>query len=825
MPHQCIIERHRAIFVVLVIATAAPQVSATGCSHSQDPAAQGSGGNAGSGNGGGSGATGGGGSSGSGGGPAASTPGDRIVDGAAPDVAKIACADSAFSDMFTPRYMADPKVTQRVQNTLNSMSLTQQASQMRGTYSGGSSPQYNDIFRSPDDTAAKVAGFQFRDGPRGVVLAAQLPSGQKGYSTAFPVASARGAAFDTSLEYKIGAAIGDEMLASHNSMILAPVINILRHPAWGRSQETYGEDTYLLGRLGSAFVAGAQQYVPACAKHYAANNIENARANDNAVIEEQTLREMYARHFGVVIQDAGIACVMASYNLVNGTKSTINTHLLTDILRTDFGFKGLVLTDWWAMPPGQSSTTTDQLQGYAVAGVNAGLDLELPWSYNYAQIEAVVQGGKLTPMQIATSAGRILEQKFRFNVDPLPGSGQPQGLKAASTTLDSTGSIANGDGHIQLARQAAVESMVLLKNDKNTLPIDRAKVKTVAVIGAQVSYTVSTVNNNKPTTLDFARDPRLGDMGSSRVFSDPAKSTGPFAGIQAVAGSAVTVVAGNSPAAAANADFVVVVAGLTPQDEGEEYTGAGDRDNFSLDDKNKSSTQNSLVAGVAALNKPMVVVLEGGSVIDMPWLAQVPAVVMAWYPGQDGGRALGQLLFADAGANFSGKLPVTWPVSWNDEPQFADSSSTTKMDYYVGYSFFDNAGKKPLFPFGYGLSYTTFKYEYIAVPCSSVTKNGVVEVQVAVTNTGPVAGDEVSFLFVSYPSSTMPRRPLKELKGFHRGTIDPGKTLQFTIPLRVSDLRYWDDGSKAWQVQSGAYQIQVGPSSDNLPLKDTLTVQ
>jgi beta-glucosidase len=217
----------------------------------------------------------------------------------------------------------------------------------------------------------------------------------------------------------------------------------------------------------------------------------------------------------------------------------------------------------------------------------------------------------------------------------------------------------------------------------------------------------------------------------------------------------------------------------------------------------------------------MVVVLEGGSVIDMPWLAQVPAVVMAWYPGMDGGRALGELLFGDA--NFSGKLPITWPQSWNDEPPF-NIGTTNQMDYYLGYRYFDKNNKKPLFPFGFGLSYTTFRYQYLAVPCSDVTHGGVVPVTVDITNTGSVKGDEVAFLFVSYPQ-TQARRPIKELKGFRRVSLDPGVTKRVTFLLRVSDLRYWDSNSNSWNIENGTVQISVGPSSDRLMLTDTMVIK
>jgi beta-glucosidase len=762
-----------------------------------------------------------------------------VVDGAVLDAAKTACASSTYQDPYTPGYKPDPGKVSQAQSVVNSMNVAELVQQMRGTSPGTSAnANYGDIFRTTDNASKGIKGFLFRDGPRGVNLAAQLPAGQQGYSTAFPVPAGRGASFDLALEQQIGAAMGDETLASGNTLMLAPVINILRHPGWGRAQETYGEDSYLLGRLGSAYVSGVQQYVPACAKHYAANNIENGRGSDNAQMDEQTLHEIYGRQFEMVIQDAGVACIMAAYNLVNGSKCTTSAELLTDMLRTTFGFQGFVLSDWWAMPPGQHApgdpaVGPNVLNMNAIAGVNAGLDIELPWALNYGQLESLAGNGGVQQSKLAAAATRIIVQKLRFNVASNP----PVGLQKPTTNVDtSTGSIVNNDAHVQLAYQSALESMVLLKNDKQTLPINKASVHTIAVLGASVQYSVSTQTGTQ--MLNFATDVRLGDMGSSRVFSDPTKSTGPKAGIAAAAGSGIKVVSGADPALASSADFVVVVAGLTPYDEGEEYTNAGDRTSFALDAKQSNTNiQNGLITQVAAMGKPMVVVVEAGSVIDMPWLGQVPAVIMAWYPGMDGGHALGDLLFAnsigsgpDAGtsANFSGKLPITWPKSWNDEPPF-NSGATTTMSYYLGYRHFEHNGVAPLYAFGQGLNYTTFSYSNLFVPCSTVTSDGLVNVTVNITNTGTVAGNETAFLFVAYPNSSVTTRQsanYRELKGFHRTAkeIPSGQTINVAIPLRISDLKYWDAGSKSWKIENGTVQILVGPSYDNLVLKDMLTI-
>ena len=262
-----------------------------------------------------------------------------------------------------------------------------------------------------------------------------------------------------------------------------------------------------------------------------------------------------------------------------------------------------------------------------------------------------------------------------------------------------------------------------------------------------------------------------------------------------------------------------MVAGLTPYDEGEEYNGSGDRTSFSLDGKMNSGTQNKLITDVAALGKPMVVVLEGGSVIDMPWLSSVSAVVLAWYPGMVGGTALGQLLFGKA--NFSGKLPISWPKQLSDLPTF-NAGTTTTMDYYVGYRYYDNKSIAPLFPFGYGMSYTKFDYSNLVVPCSDATQTAVVNVSVDVTNSGTVAGDEVVLLFVSYPNTTK-KRPAKELKGFARVSLAAGAKQTVTIPVRVADLKFYD--TSGWSVETGTVKVMVGPSSATLPLSDTFTVK
>jgi beta-glucosidase len=759
-------------------------------------------------------------------------------------VTPVACAAVGTNpnaiDKYSQGYTPTADLTAQVQQTLNTMNLADMATQMRGMpYGSSGATQFNDIQRSED--TGSIRGLRYRDASRGMNLgedmdgaypnAAVVNNAHVGYSTVFPVSMARGAAFDLDLEYAIGEAIGDEMQAAKQTLLLAPCMNLLRHPLWGRAQETYGEDPFQIGRLASAMVVGVQQHILANAKHYMGYDIEDGRFLNNSQMEdEQTLREIYGRHFRMTVQDAGVASVMASYNEVDATKSTENTHTLKDVLRKDFGFQGFILSDWWAMPGDTTIPDTTTLKNGALLALNAGLDVELPWALYYGQLENLVNSHALTTADLQPSVQRILYQKYRFKVDGL--SGNNIGL-TPPITVYSNSQISCNSTHIALATKAALESMVLLKNGSGTLPISPS-VKKVAVIGAKVPYTTN--DSTTARIIDFGTDVRTGDLGSSRAFFDPAAGVGPFAGIQAAAPSGVTVVNGNTADVAADADFVVVMAGLTPQDEGEEYTGAGDRVTLGLDGKQTDSryqnSQNNLITSVAALGKPMVVVLEGGSVIDMPWLSQVPAVVMAWYPGQTGGTALGDLLWGQVGDvsyNFGGKLPLTWAKQLSDYDTF-NGNGTTTFHYYVGYRWFDNKKIAPLFPFGAGLSYTTFEYRKLQLGCSDMTQGAVLPVVVNVANTGTVPGDEVVMVFVSFPSTTVPRRMggYKELKGFARVSLAAGEEKQVTIPVRLSDLDYFQTDatgtSGSWVVESGPVQIMVGGGSVNLPLTATVNV-
>jgi len=752
--------------------------------------------------------------------------------------------DQAISQQFDAANMRayDPpqQLEERVDRTLGLMSAEAKYSQMLGVPVG--KKDYRDIQRSPDTEVpglGTIRGYRYRDAGRG----ANLDAGQdnrsddrSNFATAFPTAALRAASFDVDLERRIGAAIGDEVAAAQNNVLLAPLMNIVRHPYWGRAQDSYGEDSYLIGRMATALTVGIQTYVVGCAKHFAANNIEKGRANQDAVIDEQTLREVYARHFEMVVQDGGIGCVMAAYNSVNGVKMTQNEHLLRDILKAPIdqggmGFQGFVVSDWWAMPGEQlaDEQNTATLQALATEAVAAGMDIEMPWQFHYSPSSL----GNADQQLIDDAARRILTQKYRFGsaMDTDPWS-----LLPPQSTLTGS-SIAANEAHEALAEEAAIKSAVLLTNglgaNSAVLPLNDAD--QIAVLGVlqdfkQLSSSLPPVCQlqhydpwlpvDRECTFNFATDPARGDRASSRVNGDPARTIGPFAGISRIAGEQRAVTSGNAAQDAAAADAVVVVVGYTPGDEGEEYyiqTG-GDRSSLEL-----PPGHNELVMSVLDLDKPTVIVIESGSIVNLPWLShanQRQATIWAGYPGVRGGLALAKLIFGQE--NFSGKMPMAWPTESELVP-FKDSELKTTMGYFFGYREFDRrkyieeTPVELIFPFGHGLSYASFEYSNISVPCATVDAEAVFNVTVDITNTSSTAGDEVALLFVKpppKPSDLTGERPWKELKSFARVSVPAGQTVTAQFPVRVRDLRRWEGGADGrWVIDSGDYTLLVGKNA------------
>lgn len=616
-----------------------------------------------------------------------------------------------------------------------------------------------------------VPAFYFTDGPRGVV---------RGESTCFPCTMARGASFDRDLERRIGEAMGIEVRAQGCNLSGAVCVNLLRHPAWGRAQETYGEDPYHLGEMGAALATGIQTHnVAATVKHFALNSIENVRFKVDVLVGARTLREVYLPHFKRII-DAGCASVMSAYNKMNGEYCGQNRELLTDILRGEWGFDGFVHSDWL-------------LGVYHPYGAAAGLDVENPEPINFGQkLVDAVKAGTIEPRVIDSACRRILTTLYRF--------------AAAEDPLEAyTPELVASPAHRALAHEAALKSAVLLKN-AGVLPLDRGSTLRVAIAGRLASL----VNT--------------GDRGSSNVRAPHVITA--LEGIREHLGESAVTFAGDEgdPAhaarAAAESDAAIVVVGYTADDEGEYIPGdmsaqtpspsrqgvrraiGGDRDNLEL-----TQEQIALVRAIASANRRTIVVVVAGSAVLMnEWIGEVAAVLQTFYSGMEGGRALATLLFGEESP--SAKLPFTVPAAVDGLPFFDKSAKSIEYGPYHGYTLMEQAGRTPAFAFGFGLSYSRFAYRALKVRRARDT----VEAQVSVVNAGNVEADEIAQLYLGFPNRIV-ERPKKLLRGFERVRIKPGetRTIRFSIP--IESLRYYDPGARTWRMEAGIHVVYVGGSS------------
>jgi beta-glucosidase len=637
-----------------------------------------------------------------------------------------------------------------------------------------------------------VPAFWFTDGPRGVA---------RGNSTCFPCTMARGASFDTDLERRIGEAMSIEIRAQGCNLTGAVCVNLLRHPAWGRAQETYGEDPHHLGAMGAALGVGLQTHnVCATVKHFALNSMENARFKVDVRIDERTLHEIYLPHFRTVL-DAGVASVMSSYNRMNGEYCGQHRGLLTDILRGEWGFGGFVHSDW-------------VMGVYKPYGAAAGLDVENPEPLVFGdKLIAAVESGAVEPGVVDTACRRILGTLFRLACADDPLADYPLSLVAS-------------EAHRALALEAAEKSAVLLEND-GTLPLDRTKVRKLAVLGR-----LATLENT-------------GDNGSSRVR--PPSVVTPLGGLQAYLGDGAVVTGDESDldaarAAANDADAVVVVVGYTAEDEGEYIPGdialgqadapdhlpdelkdhrsgrphaiGGDRLDLGL-----SAAQVALIEAAAASGKPVVVVIIAGSaVIVEAWRELTGAILQTFYAGMAGGTALARLLFGDACP--SGRLPFTVARTAEDYPFFDRDADVIDYGYWHGYAKFAHDGLTPRYAFGHGLSYTWFHRRALTVRLRTTA----IEVAVVVRNDGAVAGDDVVQVYVGFPGSIVPRAA-ESLMGFARVTLAPGETRVVRLSVPLDALRYRDPATQSWKIENGEHRVIVaGSAADPHPLVAAITL-
>lgn len=580
-------------------------------------------------------------------------------------------------------------------------------------------------------------------------------------ATCFPTAVALAASWDTDLLHEVGVALGEECVANDVAVLLGPGVNMKRHPHCGRNFEYFSEDPLLAGELAAAMINGVQsQGVGTSMKHYAANNQEKSRMVIDTIVDERTLREIYLTAFEIAVKKSQPATLMCAYNQVNGTYCSEHDWLLNQVLRDEWGFEGLVVTDWGA--------ANDRVKGLA-----AGLDLEMPSSggMNDKKIVAAIEDGTLALDVLDRAAVRLVK------------------LVLAGKALKEQGAEYSADAHHALARKAAAQSAVLLKNENALLPLKAEG--TITVIGP------------------FADDPRYQGAGSSQV--NPTKLDKPLDAIRAFVGDAATITYAEgddiqaAAKLAAEADVAILFIGLPPIFEME----GADRTHSRLPD-----AHNNLVRAVRAANPNIVVVLSNGSPIEMPWVDDVPAILEIYLAGQAGAGATADLLFG--AANPSGKLAETFPLAQSDSLSDAHYPGHPKQVIYreglhIGYRDFDTRGVPVLFPFGHGLSYTQFEYSNLTTSAQQFTAGTEIEVTLTLTNSGPVAGAEVVQLYVRDVECALPR-PAKELKAFAKVHLAPdeSQTVRFTLDKRA--FAFYSTQHKDWVVEPGRFDILVGAS-------------
>ncbi len=644
-----------------------------------------------------------------------------------------------------------------------------------------------DAWRTKPIERLGIPSIMMTDGPHGLRKQSGDTAGFEGSTapaTCFPTGAGLAATWDRDLVARVGAAIAAEAQAEDVGIVLGPAVNIKRSPLCGRNFEYFSEDPYLIGELASAYIRAVQaQGVGVSLKHFAANNQETKRMLIDTVVDERTLREVYLPGFEVAVREARPWTVMCAYNRLNGTYCSEHPWLLTQVLREQWGHDGIVISDWGAV--------NDR-----VAGVAAGLDLEMPGGSGAtdADIVAAVRSGKLEISVLDRVVERLLEVAYRAVDGHRP-----------DATFDPV-------AHQALAREAAGASAVLLKNEGAVLPL--AQRGTIAFVGA------------------FAREPRYQGGGSSHVnpsamtcaYDEAVRMVGDRAMVTYAPGygvdraSADPALIDEAAALASSADVAVVFIGLTDAYESEGY----DRTHLDL-----PPSHVALLEAVLAVQSRVVVVLSNGSPVAMPWVDRVPAVLEGYLGGQAGGAGIADVLFGIV--NPSGKLAETFPVRLEDTPAYLDfPGDATKVVYnerlYVGYRAYDARHIEPLFPFGHGLSYTTFVYGDLKADRGEIDDTATLTVAVTVTNSGPVAGAEVVQLYVRDVEASV-LRPIKELKGFEKVHLAPGESQTVTFRLGKRAFAFWDETLCDWRVETGAFEILVGSSSRDIRLATMITVK
>jgi beta-glucosidase len=629
------------------------------------------------------------------------------------------------------------------------------------------------------------------------------------FVTAMPCGLALAATWNPELAQLEGETIGEEALARGKHIMLGPAVNIMRTPLCGRNFEYFGEDPFLASRIAVGYIRGEQSRdVASCVKHFAANNQEYLRGSVDVEMDERTLREIYLPSFRAAVQEANVWTIMGAYNKFRGQHCCQNDYLLNQILKGEWGFRGLVVSDW-----GGAHETRE-------AALN-GLDLEMGTerrAYDDYYLARPFRDGVRTneyPMS-------LLDDKARRNLRVMIATHALDGRPAGAV---------NTKEHQTTARRVAEEAMVLLKNEGNALPLDARKIKSIAVIGENATRPQTHGGQSSEIKAFYEISPLAGIL--NRVgrevnvtyaigYDAPAgdaRSTRPRPGSEPLPAAEL---ADRAVAAARAADVVIFIGGLN-HDLGFDCE-SRDRRNMKL-----PYGQDQLLSRIVEANPRTIVVLVSGSPVEMgAWLERAPAVLQAWYSGSEGGNALARILFGDA--NPSGKLPCTFPKRLEDSPAHAldaypgpNGTVTYAEGLLVGYRWFDTKKIEPLFPFGHGLSYTRFAYSGLKLVPGESTNDPAVKVEFEIANSGSREGTEVAQVYVRDGHSRL-ARPLQELKGFKKISLKAGEKQKVSIPLQRSAFAYYDPDRKGWVSEAGEFKVSVGSSSRDLRLENTFTL-
>jgi beta-glucosidase len=685
----------------------------------------------------------------------------------------IASAALAFKNVLSKsiRAVETQSIEQRIDALVQQMTLEEKIQMVHGARRRGY------IGYVPGIPRLGIPELALTDGPAGV---------RHGPGTALPAPVALAATWDRALAQQYGIALGAETKAKGQNVLLGPMVNIVRVPEGGRNFETFGEDPYLTAQIAAAQIRGIQsQDVLAQVKHYAANNQEKQRHTVSAEIDERTLHEIYLPAFEAAVKEASVGSVMAAYNKVNGVYASENAHLLRDILKTEWGFEGFVVSDW-----GATHSTVD--------AANNGLDLEMPGGDFFGEkLLAAVRDGKVSQTTIDDKVRRILRIMMRFGLFERPPKPAPIDYAAQA----------------QVARRVAAAGVVLLKNENNLLPLDLNRVRSIAVIGP------------------YADRATAGGGGSARIT--PFHSVSPLGALVETVGAKTNLqflkfVPGNdlskSDPASTGAGLLADAAQLAKESDvalvfaRDFETEGDDRAGISLPEE-----QDEMISAVAKANPRTVLVLNTGSIVLVNrWVDAVPAIIQAWYPGQEDGRVITDALFGTI--NPSGKLPVTFPraradmgISTPEQYPGVDGRGAYSEGIFIGYRRFDKENIAPAFAFGHGLSYTRFEYSNLKLSRERIKPGESLSVELQIKNTGTREGAEVVQLYIQDLQASVPRPP-KELKGFEKVTLRAGQSKAVRIDLNARAMSFYNAAQKQWMIEPGKFKVHIGSSSRDIRL-------